>query len=1138
MAWNKRDKEIKAPEEKVIGPGAPIVYAMSAGQKEGHHDDWDIERAFREGVKKVTWAFRAVDVIASNQARLPAILRKDNSPSGEIVTNNRILDVFNSSANLGENAFVFRYRLSSQVLLSTRGAFVEVIRGRDGAPTALHLLPPQHTAPIPHKTKFVSAFEVKLDSGDTRYLKPEDVIWIRRPHPLDPYLSLTPLEAAGIAVEIENLARLYNRNFLLNDGRPGGLLVVRGELNEDDRHELMTRFRGNVNRSGGISVIASEEGAEFVDTGSNPRDAAYTQMRQITKEEILAAFGVPESVIGNASGRCLHRDELVRLSSGERVPAIKLVGQKFKLLTATPDGHVEVDAWATLENRESIYRTTTASGRILETNGKHPLYAAKFVRTKDMGWRSEKGPGLLEQGWTPVEDLTAGHVVAVPSLIETTATNSLSTDEAFVLGALVGDGTMTGDGKPVGLATPESDFSRAFIEAVELLGDQVVLDGYGEKVDFWRVRANPENRKGSGRGARNSVRTRNLLRRVGLMGTTSHSKFVPEDVFMASRESIAAFLSGYFAADGNVHVGQKSSKGQTLTISATTVSKQLALDIQELLLRLGVNARIRIKQGYGGVGATKGVLFTSFEVRINTAEDILNFTDYVVLPGKGTTEIRQLAEARLVSKPRGGNVHGWRTRDLPPNLRWEKVASVEVVGTDDTVGIAVPGHHTYLSTFYEHNTFSNAAEEGRVFWMETMQPHLELLARGFDKLDDKYYLDFDTGNVPILILAKQERERYLSDEFSRGLISANEYRDGTGRKKVKAELADGLLVNPNLTPIGNTEKEMKPNQLDQGLQNAPLDVQSGQTPVQKFPQGTPPDGSAAEDLDADPNLENFGGGEGEELELEERVGVPGDIEMKRFDFGEEFFTKAEEDTDRWERIMDHALDRFFQRQQRVVLEKVKGKKARRALGAGTLTVDQVFDSEVWDRQLAEDIRPVLQGIVKDALETVEEKAAASVDLEDDDVQEFIDEQLVRVQKVNETTKEELAASVLVASAVGDDDDDGGTGIKAGLLVAAVGALFVEALSKRKQRIVDNEVLTSFNAGLYFAGRQTGAINKVWVTRGDEKVRPEHRSIHGDAVPIADGFKVDGAVLRFPKDPLAPPHLTMGCRCTLSFTADN
>ena len=70
-------------------------------------------------------------------------------------------------------------------------------------------------------------------------------------------------------------------------------------------------------------------------------------------------------------------------------------------------------------------------------------------------------------------------------------------------------------------------------------------------------------------------------------------------------------------------------------------------------------------------------------------------------------------------------------------------------------------------------------------------------------------MDFDVSSVPILILTKQEQQGFYLQEYQQGLISVNEYRTLTDRKKVEAELADSILANPNLTPIANTEKPME-----------------------------------------------------------------------------------------------------------------------------------------------------------------------------------------------------------------------------------------------------------------------------------------------------------------------------------------
>ncbi len=156
---------------------------------------------------------------------------------------------------------------------------------------------------------------------------------------------MTPLESAGLSIETDWLYKMYNRNFLLNDGRPGGLIVVKGIMSEDDKSELRARYRGNINTVGRIGVIASEEGADFVDTAIHPRDAAYIEGKKITEEEIEIAFGVPRSVLGNASGRTFDNSEMERLIFWMETMAshLQLIERPLDVLDSDPQAMASFD---------------------------------------------------------------------------------------------------------------------------------------------------------------------------------------------------------------------------------------------------------------------------------------------------------------------------------------------------------------------------------------------------------------------------------------------------------------------------------------------------------------------------------------------------------------------------------------------------------------------------------------------------------------------------------------------------------------------------------------------------------------------------------------------------------------------------
>jgi HK97 family phage portal protein len=314
-------------------------YATTGYSRPGepYKDGWDVERGINQALDRVVWVYKAVYAIASNSASLPIGQRKGDWRIGEMTWDDPMLDLLNRRPNKTMDAFTFRFMLSSQVLLSKKGAYVEVVRNRLGDVSSLFLHQPQYVFPIPHPTDFVSGYSVEYPNTPKKIVEPENMMWIRVPHPIDPYKGQTPLESAGLAVEFDYYSRVFNRNFVINDGRPGGMLVIKGDMEEEQSEEIARRFRGttgsNIGGAGRITVLSAED-ASFIDTSINQRDAQYTEARMQNKEEILLAFGVPESVIGNASGRTFANAdvELEVFWRETMLPHLTLLERSFDIL--------------------------------------------------------------------------------------------------------------------------------------------------------------------------------------------------------------------------------------------------------------------------------------------------------------------------------------------------------------------------------------------------------------------------------------------------------------------------------------------------------------------------------------------------------------------------------------------------------------------------------------------------------------------------------------------------------------------------------------------------------------------------------------------------------------------------------------
>lgn len=279
------------------------------GQDRGR--PWGIERAVAEGYERVVWCFKPVQVISGNSAALPFRLKQGENE----VTDHPLYTVLNKQANPLETATIFRKRLSAQVLLSKRGAFVEVTKSNGGSISRVDLLPPGRTRPVAGTGNDpISHFAVTpLSGGEVREVDADKVRWVRDPHPIDPYGAITPLEAAGLSIELDYFARLYNVSFMANDGRPGGILGVKppekggGEMDAEEMDRLEARFGRGPVEAGKLSVLSGE--LSYVDVAARPRDMQYQATSKNAKTEMLVAFGVPESQLGNAADRTFANAE-------------------------------------------------------------------------------------------------------------------------------------------------------------------------------------------------------------------------------------------------------------------------------------------------------------------------------------------------------------------------------------------------------------------------------------------------------------------------------------------------------------------------------------------------------------------------------------------------------------------------------------------------------------------------------------------------------------------------------------------------------------------------------------------------------------------------------------------------------------
>jgi HK97 family phage portal protein len=334
-------------DERPQGQRQP-VYPVALNRKDRpYQDQWTIQRAVDMALMRSVWVFRAVIAIATNQAKLPIVARRDDWVDGKVISSN-VADRlnFNPTRNRAFNASIFRRMTSMQVLLNRQGCMQEVTPTRSGDLYSLNLFPPNYCWPIPDPRNYVSEFMVRYPGVDEFKIPADRVIWIREPHPTDIYSGITPLEPLGLSVETDWYQRLYNRNFILNDARPGGFLVLKAgdTLDPEDWADIRARF-GNGPQAAGRFEIIDGDNAQWIDGATTPRDAQYAELRKAVRDEILEGFGVPESIAGNASNRTFANADAEQevFWRETMLPHLELLARAWDQLTPEDDIFISFD---------------------------------------------------------------------------------------------------------------------------------------------------------------------------------------------------------------------------------------------------------------------------------------------------------------------------------------------------------------------------------------------------------------------------------------------------------------------------------------------------------------------------------------------------------------------------------------------------------------------------------------------------------------------------------------------------------------------------------------------------------------------------------------------------------------------------
>lgn len=174
-----------------------------------------------------------------------------------------------------------------------------IVKNRAGLPQELWFVRPDRMLPIPDANNFLIGYIYRGPSGEEVPLSVDEVVFLRRPHPLDPYRGLGAVQAILGDLDATYLSTEYNRNFFLNSATPGGIIQADNNITDEDFNQFQARWaethKGIANAH---RVAILEAGMTWVDRKYTMDDMQFVEMREASRETIREAFGFPKAMTG------------------------------------------------------------------------------------------------------------------------------------------------------------------------------------------------------------------------------------------------------------------------------------------------------------------------------------------------------------------------------------------------------------------------------------------------------------------------------------------------------------------------------------------------------------------------------------------------------------------------------------------------------------------------------------------------------------------------------------------------------------------------------------------------------------------------------------------------------------------------
>ena len=255
-----------------------------------------------EGFQQNAVAYRCVRMIAESAATIPVKLFSGLHE----VTEHPLLNLLYHPNREQSLPDILEYFYA--YLQVSGNSYMQLIRQSHNDVGELHVLRPDMMKIVLGKKGWPIGYEYTVNNQSIYFDAVNDnicpILHLKLFHPLNEHYGMSPMEAAGLSIDIHNSANHWNKALFDNAARPSGALVYRGpegapNLTDEQFQRLKSELEKNYQGQGNAGrPLLLEGGLEWKPISLTPQDMDFIHAKHSAAREVALAFGVPPMLLG------------------------------------------------------------------------------------------------------------------------------------------------------------------------------------------------------------------------------------------------------------------------------------------------------------------------------------------------------------------------------------------------------------------------------------------------------------------------------------------------------------------------------------------------------------------------------------------------------------------------------------------------------------------------------------------------------------------------------------------------------------------------------------------------------------------------------------------------------------------------